>query len=537
MESKPFNLIDEPWILVRYCDGKIREVSLTTLFADMREIHEIVGELPTQAFAIFRTILAIVYRALEVETADEWFEWYRDPAAAQETISDYLNHFHDRFDLRHPQYPFYQVADLHTEKDETKPLSAIIGDVPPSEQFFTTRLVDHSTAISWAEAARWLIYIHQFDPAGIRSGVVDDPRQKGGKSYPIGTGWSGQIGGLYIKANHLFNTLMRNVVPISELASNDNAFPYDTPAWERTGRPKARDSLDFQEPQGPIDVLTWQARRVRLIGNDDTVTSVVLTNGDKINPRNLYGCEPLTSWRFSEPQTKNLKAITYMPKTHSEKEQIWRSLSSIVAQLSSKKQVKVKSQILEVDAYRSADVLVWNQKILDSDLLGVARMPIVMVRVVGAVYGTQSSTITEIVNDEIEFPADLFNEENCELTLTVRDGLELMEKIAGQIYSLVQSLAKKFSPNSAKERASNAKQQFYASIDRDFRQWLRNVSSREDLESWKVQLLTHAWEAETTIANSISSTKIFDTERYIKNYRYEVRKILGVTAPIGNETR
>ena len=63
--------------------------------------------------------------------------------------------------------------------------------VPPFDRAVA---VEGLERISWAEAARWLVHVHAFDPSGIRSGAVGDPSVKGGKGYPIGPGWTGQVG-------------------------------------------------------------------------------------------------------------------------------------------------------------------------------------------------------------------------------------------------------------------------------------------------------------------------------------------------------
>ena len=60
-----YSLIDEPWILVRAKGGGTDEVSLVELFRRSPDLIEIVGDLPTQAFAIFRVTLAVLHRAVD----------------------------------------------------------------------------------------------------------------------------------------------------------------------------------------------------------------------------------------------------------------------------------------------------------------------------------------------------------------------------------------------------------------------------------------------------------------------------------------
>ena len=53
-ENVSFNLIDEPWILVRGMEGEMREVSLMELFEQAPCIRRLANDLPTQDFAILR---------------------------------------------------------------------------------------------------------------------------------------------------------------------------------------------------------------------------------------------------------------------------------------------------------------------------------------------------------------------------------------------------------------------------------------------------------------------------------------------------
>src|SRR5438067_381123 len=107
-----YSLLDEVWIPVLDAAGRRREVSLLELFEQASELRMIACELPTQTFAILRLALAILHRATDGppgETA--WQTLWRAHRLPLPDIADYLNAFRDRFDLLHPEQPFYQVAD------------------------------------------------------------------------------------------------------------------------------------------------------------------------------------------------------------------------------------------------------------------------------------------------------------------------------------------------------------------------------------------------------------------------------------------
>ncbi|MBB1260900.1 type I-E CRISPR-associated protein Cse1/CasA, partial [Streptomyces alkaliterrae] len=186
-----FDLTAQPWLPVLYTSGDEGVVSLAGVLAEAHGIRRLVGDVPTQEFALTRLLLAILYDALDdrLETIADWAELWRQDTLPVAEVAAYLRRHREGFDLLHPTRPFFQVADLRTAKDEVFALDRIVADVPNGDRFFTMRSggVD---SLSFAEAARWLVHSHAYDPSGIKSGAVGDPRVKGGKGYPLGVGWA-----------------------------------------------------------------------------------------------------------------------------------------------------------------------------------------------------------------------------------------------------------------------------------------------------------------------------------------------------------
>jgi len=338
-----FSLIDEPWVLMRFHDGDVREVSLRDVFRDAAEIGGIVGEVPTQTFAITRLLLAILHASLRPVSApvEEWRLLWESEEPLLAMVEGYLEKHRSRFDLLDPAQPFYQVADLSTTSGETSTLDKLIADVPNGEPFFTTRLKSGTDRISFAEAARWLVHCQAFDPSGIKSGAVGDERVKGGKGYPIGTAWAGSLGGLLIEGKNLRETLLLNLT----LGGSDGE-PFaasDLPVWER-------DSLGPDEeergvPQGPADLYTWPSRRIHLAHDREGVFGVIISNGDPLKAQlvqGIHNLEPMTAWRRSETQEKTLKPEhhIYMPLTHRPERAMWRGLSALIPQAVREQQYK-----------------------------------------------------------------------------------------------------------------------------------------------------------------------------------------------------
>ncbi|MEV5447223.1 type I-E CRISPR-associated protein Cse1/CasA, partial [Streptomyces sp. NPDC052644] len=158
MTSSPsppgYSLVDEAWIPVLDVASQRRELSLSDLFAHAGDVRMIACELPSQTFAILRLALAILHRATDGPPGEAvWQSLWRDRQLPLSDIADYLDAFRDRFDLLHPEHPFYQVATLRAEKDNTYGLERLIADVPNGMPFMTSRAGSGLESISPAEAA------------------------------------------------------------------------------------------------------------------------------------------------------------------------------------------------------------------------------------------------------------------------------------------------------------------------------------------------------------------------------------------------
>ena len=329
MSDHGFDLTSRPWIRVRLSTGDITELSLTDLFRCAHECTALAGELPTQDFALLRLLLAILRRSHPHATdSAAWSElWERgtfDPAP----VSAYLSRHHDRFDLLDPQTPFYQVAGLTTAKGTMAGIARLVADVPAGHQFFTTRAGSALTTMGFAEAARWIVHCQVFDASGIKSGALGDDRVKGGKGYPIGVAWCGWLGAAVVEGSNLFETLLLNLPLGSTLASQTE----DLPVWERTPQTAATEGRSA--PYGPVDLLTWQSRRIRLDHDGERATGVLVANGDALHPRNMFHHEYMTSWRLSEAQMKvqGSSDPIFMPRQHQPERALWRGLAGFFAE-------------------------------------------------------------------------------------------------------------------------------------------------------------------------------------------------------------
>lgn len=458
-------------------DGGVEEVSLTELFARADEFRTVVGDLPTQTFAIVRLLLAILHRAVDGPAKPEdWAVLWRTPGLPVGDVTEYLGEFRDRFDLLHPRTPFYQVADLRTTKNEVFRLDRLIADVPNGAPYFTTRLKDGLDRISFAEAARWVVHCQAFDPSGIKSGAVGDDRVKNGKGYPIGTGWAGRLGGLFLEGRTLRDTLLLNLVP-DTLTDPDRR---DVPAWEREEPPTAAEDRATGRPYGPLDLYTWQSRRIRLFADAESVYGVVIANGDRIEPQNRFRKEPMSAWRRSEAQEKKLKAPTvYMPREHDPERSIWHGLEALLP-LSAH-----QLQGSEAARYLTSSILKW---IGNAQSDGhVERGYQVRTRAIGMRYGSQQATTAEVVDDAMAMSVVLLQEEDNELGAVAVDASRGAEDGARMLGNLAANLALAAGGDPTAPRA-RACELAYAELDAPFRRWLTGLGPDsvpgEERQTW-----------------------------------------------------
>ncbi len=473
-----FNLVDEAWIRARALDGDVKELSIRQVFSDASQYRSLSNELPTQDFAILRVLLAILQRSLNDEMTDDkppsdmWGKLWDDDSLPMECINRYLDEWHDRFDLFDREKPFMQSPGLHSSKDDVDGVAKIIADVPDGNPFFVLRNEDSLKSLSCAEAARWLIHVQAFDTSGIKTGMVGDPTVKGGKSYPIGTGWAGKIGGLFFEGDSLRETLLLNLV----LSGESNAEPFspdDLPTWERGDYDLSEGE---RQPTGRMDLYTWQSRRVLLKCEGGSVTGVLLTNGDKISPQNRRTAEPMTGWRESKNQAKKLGiAQVFMPVQHRANRAFWRGNGSLFPLSDAREQ--------EGEQYLRPGIVSWLVH-LSSPNGGRRLQPnrFVSLHAVGAEYGTQSAVITQIINDHLTFKASLLSEEGYPLSVLARECVGITDKAVDQLAWLASNiyLASGGDAEQTSGPRDSARAEAYFELDNAFRSWFERLDASSD---------------------------------------------------------
>lgn len=474
MSSPPtFSLLTEPWINCELPDGSERLLGIREIFDGRQEIRSIRGDSPTQNYAVLRVLLAIYWRAHHQETLvrpGETFSfagWFagklEELDEPDQLVNDYLDDYQDRFDLLHSQKPFMQVADLRTSKDSRFPVQRIVPEA--EDEYFTMRAGEAREFLEPAQAARWLIHAQAYDYSGIKSGAVGDARVKGGRGYPIGTGWTGRTGGTVVVGRNLRETLILNTTEKALTGANDR------PVWERQPdtagerhRDKPEGAGETAGPQGPSDLATWQGRRIRLFTDEGRVTAVLVSNGDQIPDAGANVLDdPMTPYRYSKNQSKGGKKVHYALPFDPNRT-MWRSLEPLIS----------LDRDPRFDGKNVAPIRPRNLSQLAEVAEDVDIPPVLDIHMVSVAYGPQDSSVGTVVSGRIDLPVALLEPEAEELRAEVIDAAASTRDAAIALGQFTGNLLE--AAGAAYEFQADPTDGILADIEPLFVTWLRNLN-------------------------------------------------------------
>ena len=473
-QSAHYDLRFEPWIPVERLDGTADVVSIRNALVCAHQIRRISGEIPGEGIALLRLLLALVYciyspseDAGEKEKKALWKEIRSKGSFEADQIDGYLSDFPNEFDLFDDEHPFYQIPGLaYMGEKEFDSVSELMLDVPKPEKFlFSMRSPGHLDSLPFDLAARYLVVAQAFDTAGIKSPVVGNTSAKSGKAYApkgaLGTGWCGALGGIYLEGQNLFETLLLNFVLF--LSNVSVIAPDDYAPWER--EVPSADTCQ-REPTGPVDLLTWQSRRIRLIPSEDgsCVRGVIISYGDVLIPANKQRFEMMTGWRESKQQQKKLGTATapLMPVAPDTARALWRGLPGLLA--------------LADGGKLRPGVVRWMSELQDAQSFEDWRLN-VRITCQGVNYGTQSSVVDDAITDSVDLRAALLRMDS-EAVIKMLDVIERTDQAVGVLVRFVQNVERaqgdrrrydSFSDSAAQASREDVREGAYDALDALYR--------------------------------------------------------------------
>lgn len=507
-----FCLDRDPWIPVLYVDGSRRDVSLRELFGDAHLIRDITPDMAQQKLPLLRLALAVLYHLyaypesglepdeIASEMNEVWLEIWNDGRFCHDDFAAYFDEFSSRFDLFDPDRPFYQTPGLQYTEAAGRafdPISEAIADIPkPKKYLMAMRARNTLGDISFAEAARWLVFMQAYDCAGIKTPVQGNTHVQKGKVYApkdsVGTGWLGAVGGVFLKGETLFDTLMLNWV----IGDPDGKAPsYFTgaeslPAWDRVPRDAAMDIWEADAHgfrPGPAALYTWQSRRVRLVPNEDgtAVAGIVSCYGDvPPKPVDYQSLEPMTAWRDASPALQKKLGLSHtplMPARHVAGRSLWRGFAALLA-------------LDDSGVDRRPGVVRWLGLVSGEygDFPdGLSRpVPAISLCAQGITYGTQSSVIEEAVCDSFDVAVSLRNPKLG----VVKDVARVIAQTEDCVRALVgfaRSVDEMAGSRHGDSASEHVREQAYSELDELFRQRIARMPQKgaaSYIDDWREQI-------------------------------------------------
>lgn len=280
-----FNLIDEPWLPVRMGDNTRCRMGLRELLLNTRRIAVIEDPSPLVVAALYRFLLALLYRALEGPTdIDKARQLFRT-GIPEGPILAYLDKWRERFWLFDATHPFGQIPTF-TPK-EWKPWTVLAAEhnADNAKVLFDHMAIDQAGTIPEAVATCWLLATQTFAVSC-------------GKSELAHTGTAPSATAVMVLplGRDLHDTLLFSLVPQSRAV-----LPQDSALWERD--PEGLEALVEGKPRLPAglaDRLTWRTRSIRLFPSPEAEGVAHLAMASGVHCAANDQVDPMLGYRIVE---------------------------------------------------------------------------------------------------------------------------------------------------------------------------------------------------------------------------------------------
>lgn len=500
-----FNLLEEKWLpCVMRENNALRDLSLREVLLDARNVRELVGDSPPVTITLHRLLLAILHRAMNApQSADEWNAIREAGNFDGAKLENYFKMWNHRFDLFDEKYPFYQSP---TAKGNVQS-GAVIQLYFQGKNNAT--LFDHSTisepkVLSAAEAARALVAFQGFDFGGIKA---DGSAQ----TAPLLQSAIALVKGKDQEGENLFETLLHNLHRYNE--EDEEPFPFrrakDLPAWERDAETAAVERL----PDGYVDLLTWQARRIFLQPEQNErgetiVRNTVIMRGYAF-PKNANRHAKETMVAFRASRTEG-----FFPVGFSETRALWRNSLSLLQ---------------TVDGEKSrAKTLDWLNDLVGEGFLNRAdSLPVNF-------YGLAADKGKLLFWQQENFDLPLAYLNDDELLNLLKTAIEFAEDISNNLRAGVKKLAKILTDDEAAAANFPAMPFYWSTLETRFQTLLSDLPNERDkaMREWFGAVLSIADEAFDRTANSLSGAAkelkaVVEARNFYGALRYKTKESTG----------
>lgn len=494
--KQEFNLLDEPWIRVLDQKMTVQELTPTELLADAHEIAGLAGETEAQDVAVLRFLEAVLYSAYmridmngspsPVNDTDEalerWSSIWEQGRFNILPIKTYIEQYRDRFWLFDDTHPFYQnPCDKMGTRNKASKLNGAISESNNKARLFSERSGLDKERLTYAEAARWLLFLNGFDDSAGKAFT------KGRKMPSPGVGWLGKLGLVSITGHNLFETLMLNLTMLRDGMEEWEPLDKECAFWE-IPEPRMDERTEIPVPGNLASLYTLQSRHIRLIRDGGYVTGYYLLGGDFFQTENAFA-EQMTIWNKSEKKGKT----SYYPKKHDKSVQAWKEFPEIAL---SKQEGHVPG------------VISWVRRLQDIGIIPDDYQ--IGIRFYCTYYDSKNCSITDSYSDNMSFWIGLLFETDAEWHTVISNEAVLCEKTAYTVKRLAENVHKAAGMRPSKNdrdpySAEYAREQFYSEADSLFREWLGSLKAGTDkteaVEQLRKNIISIAYRTGYSIVN------------------------------------
>ena len=325
-----YNLIDEPWIKVRYNDGTVKEAGIRQVLMDAGNIKDILAptfrsdKIQLHKVAVYRLLETIVMSAYFKEetkfaaNSGDYLDDLKEQGLYTNAIKGYLDRFYDRFDLFSETHPFLQNIHLKDapkkakKKKEDPRVYLLDNPFAPSRNsnvFGKTRSADLSKKdildqyeITYKEFAYIVLYF-AFMHISFASTVNSEKSLRfNAKTFVV------------LRGKTLGDTILMNIMPLNN-SDTDEDGKADKPVWELSDIHEIKE----YEPENIIkqELLCTFFPGVSILGTgkDGKITNLVLSPNKKDEKMAfLDAIHPCTTLELSKAYKERSSIIKMVKK-------------------------------------------------------------------------------------------------------------------------------------------------------------------------------------------------------------------------------
>jgi CRISPR system Cascade subunit CasA len=467
-----FDLRNEPWIPVLRPDGSRVELGLRDVIVQAHEFKTIAADNPLQTISLYRVLVGLIQHLLgDITGAKEWVTLFSQGRFDAQVVDDYFDRstWSDRFDLFHPDRPFWQVPGLTNIDEKTgaeRPVSAKFLDMPEAtgnnKTLFSHRYDADENWYAPARAARLLCTAQFFALGGLNKKSTNRTgHQQSYYNAPLVAGMPSMLMG-----KNLFQTMCLNLVPRQgRLAVNTVSFrSLGIPPWAQdpfgpgTELPSASEGPTV--PGTFLEYFLPWSRYIRLVPREQpsgapSVTHVHIAQGVAFDPLD----EPWTAKR-TDTKTAERKPVPFNPERA-----LWRDAGAFLGLTSASGD---RQYTKSVPLQRYSD---YRKHSKDS-------LPFMVPM---AVFALANDKAKPLLWRQEELRVPDVEEQNIDIAKDIQHCLETAESVGGILKAAVARLVEEYLRNSDRGRdalparisnSSSALRNYWSRLDLPFRRFL-----------------------------------------------------------------